>query len=85
VSTRVESTGEGTAKVYGNLTLKDVTREVVIDAELVGMGADPWGGERAGFEGTTKFALTDFNIMKNLGPLSQDVEMILSVEGIKKK
>jgi polyisoprenoid-binding protein YceI len=49
------------------------------------MGADPWGGERAGFEGTTKFALTDFNIMKNLGPLSQDVEMILSVEGIKKK
>ena len=85
VSTRVESTGDGTAKVYGELTLKDVTRELVIDAELVGMGSDPWGGERAGFEGSTKFALKDFNIMKNLGPLSQDVEMILSVEGIKKK
>lgn len=84
VSKRVEPTGDGKAKVVGDLTLKDVTREIVIDAELVGMGPDPWGGERAGFEGSTKFALKDFNIMKNLGPLSQEVEMILSVEGIKK-
>lgn len=83
VSKRVEPTGEGKAKVIGDLTLKDVTREIEIDAELVGMGKDPWGGERAGFQGTTRFALKDFNIMKDLGPLSQEVEMILSVEGIK--
>ncbi|TNC81984.1 MAG: YceI family protein [Oleiphilus sp.] len=83
VSKRVESTGDGKAKVTGDLTLKDVTREIVIDAELVGMGKDPWGGERAGFQGSTRFALKDFNIMKDLGPLSQEVEMILSIEGIK--
>lgn len=84
VSKRVESKGEGKAIVIGDLTLKGVTKELSIDAELVGMGPDPWGGERIGFEGSTKFALKDFNIMKNLGPMSQEVEMILSVEGIKK-
>lgn len=84
VSTRVEAGAGDTAKVYGNLTLKDVTKEVVLDVHRVGMGKDPWGGFRAGFEGTTKFRMKDFNIMKSLGPLSQDVEMILSIEGIKK-
>lgn len=84
VSTKVEPGPNNTAKVTGNLTLKDVTKELVLDVHRVGMGNDPWGGYRAGFEGTTKFKLKDFNIMKNLGPLSQEVEMTLSVEGIRK-
>jgi len=83
VSTRVEPSDDGSAKVYGKLTLKDVTRELVLDVDKVGMGEDPWGGFRAGFQGSTKFALKDFNIMKDLGPLSQEVEMILSIEGIR--
>ena len=83
-STRVEVVSETEAKVYGNLTLKDVTKEVVLDVERVGMGPDPWGGYRVGFEGRTTFRMKDFNILRDLGPLSQDVEMILSVEGIKK-
>ncbi|KZY62156.1 hypothetical protein A3742_07405 [Oleiphilus sp. HI0071] len=84
VSTRVEVVSEDKAKVYGNLTLKDVTKEIVLDVDRVGMGEDPWGGYRVGFEGRTKFRMKDFNILRDLGPLSQDVEMILSVEGIKK-
>ena len=83
-STRVEVSSETAAKVYGNLTLKDVTKEVVLDVERIGMGNDPWGGYRVGFEGRTKFRMKDFNILRDLGPLSQDVEMILTVEGIRK-
>lgn len=83
VSTRVESKGEGKATVHGKLTLKDVTRDIALDVYKVGEGKDPWGGYRAGFQGSTKFALKDFNIMKDLGPLSQEVEMILSIEGIR--
>lgn len=83
VSTRVVAKDDGSATVYGNLTLKDVTKEVVLDVEKVGEGPDPWGGYRAGFEGRTKFRMKDFNILKALGPLSQDVEMILSIEGIR--
>ncbi len=84
ISKRIEVLGETQARVHGELTLKDVTKPVVLEVERIGMGPDPWGGQRVGFEGRTRFRMKDFNIMKDLGPLSQDVEMILSIEGIKK-
>ena len=83
VSTAVKSTGEGTADITGDLTLNGVTKPVVIQARLLGEGQDPWGGYRAGFEGSTRIALKDFGITKDLGPASQEVELILSVEGVR--
>ena len=82
-STSVKSTGEGTADITGNLTLNGVTKPVVIAAKFIGEGSDPWGGYRAGFEGSTKLKLKDFDIQKDLGPASQEVELILSVEGVR--
>jgi len=82
-STSVKSTGEGTADVTGNLTLNGVTKPVVIAAKFIGEGKDPWGGYRAGFEGTTTLTLKDFDISTDLGPASQTVELIISVEGIR--
>jgi polyisoprenoid-binding protein YceI len=82
-STAVKSTGEGTADITGNLTLNGVTRPVVIAATFVGQGEDPWGGYRAGFSGSTTLKLKDFDIQKDLGPASQEVELILSVEGVR--
>ena len=82
-STAVKSTGEGTADITGNLTLNGVTKPVVIAAKFLGEGSDPWGGYRAGFEGSTKLKLKDFDIQKDLGPASQEVELILSVEGVR--
>jgi polyisoprenoid-binding protein YceI len=83
-STSVKSTGEGTADITGDLTLNGVTKPVVIAAKFIGKGKDPWGGYRAGFEGSTKLKLKDFDIQKDLGPASQDVELIISVEGVRK-
>ncbi|MDR7023765.1 Polyisoprenoid-binding protein YceI [Pseudomonas peli] len=83
-STSVKSTGEGTADITGDLTLNGVTKPVVIAAKFIGEGKDPWGGYRAGFEGSTKLKLKDFDIQKDLGPASQDVELIISVEGVRK-
>lgn len=82
-STKVVSTGEGTADISGDLTLNGVTRPVVIAARFIGEGKDPWGGYRAGFEGSTKLALKDFDIKTDLGPASQEVELIISVEGVR--
>lgn len=82
-STGVKSTGAGSADITGNLTLNGVTRPVVIAAKFVGEGDDPWGGYRAGFEGSTKLKLKDFDIQKDLGPASQEVELIISVEGVR--
>ncbi|MCU1718435.1 YceI family protein [Pseudomonas sp. 5P_3.1_Bac2] len=82
-STAVKSTGEGTADITGDLTLNGVTKPVVIAAKFIGEGKDPWGGYRAGFEGTTKIKLKDFNILRDLGPASQEAELVLSVEGVR--
>ena len=59
---------------------------VEIEVEKIGEGKDPWGGYRAGFEGKTSFAMADFGVAKvgMLGPKAATVEMILSVEGIRK-
>ena len=83
VSTGYSQGNDGKGVLKGNLTLNGVTKPLEIDVEFIGAGDDPWGGYRAGFEGTTRFAMADFGIMKDLGPKSKDVEMILSVEGIK--
>ncbi|EHZ6501177.1 YceI family protein [Escherichia coli] len=48
-------------------------------------GDDPWGGKRAGFEAEGKIKLKDFNIKTDLGPASQEVDLIISVEGVQQK
>lgn len=82
-STSVKSTGEDTADITGNLTLNGVTKPVVIAAKFLGEGKDPWGGYRAGFEGTTTIKMKDFGIKMDLGPQSENVELILTVEGVR--
>ncbi|MDA0782324.1 MAG: YceI family protein [Rickettsiales bacterium] len=84
VSTALELNEDKKSGVLtGDLTLKNITRPIKINVELVGEGKDPWGGYRAGFEGRTAFKLKDFGIERDLGPASTIVEMVLSVEGIK--
>ncbi|MGL4396453.1 MAG: YceI family protein [Hyphomicrobium sp.] len=82
-STSVKLSGEGKATIIGKLTLNGVTKDVTIDAERIGGGADPWGGHREGFSGKTKIALSDFAIKKDLGPAAKDVELTLEVEGVR--
>jgi len=82
-STSFSENGDGTAVLKGNLTLHGVTRPVTIDVEHIGHGDDPWGGYRRGFEGTTRIALADYGVKYNLGPKSREVELILSVEGVR--
>jgi polyisoprenoid-binding protein YceI len=64
-STRVEMTGDTTAKVTGDLTLHGVTRPVVLDVRFnggyAGFAMDP-GGARAGFSATTAFKRSDFGV-----------------------
>ena len=83
VSTKVVDKGDKKSVLYGDLTLHGVTRNIAIDVTEIGGGKDPWGGYRQGFEGRTTLALADFGITTNLGPASKNVEMYLSIEGIR--
>ncbi len=83
VSTGYQPMGDGKAMLSGKLTLHGVTRPLDIEVLEVGNGPDPWGGYRRGFEGSTRFALADFGINYNLGPKSKEVELTLSIEGIR--
>jgi polyisoprenoid-binding protein YceI len=48
---------------------------------VIGEGQDPWGGYRAGFMGSTRLELADFDI--NVMGMSSYVDMELHIEGIK--
>jgi polyisoprenoid-binding protein YceI len=82
-SKRVVVGEDGEADIVGDLTLRGVTREVTLDAEMIGHGADPWGGYRMGFEAETELRLKDFGIPMNLGESAETVEIIISVEGVR--
>ena len=84
VSTSYQENGDGKAVLKGDLTLRGVTKPVVIDVEHVGHGDDPWGGYRRGFFGTTEIVLADFGIPFDLGPAARSVQLELSIEGIRR-
>ncbi|MCT8350906.1 MULTISPECIES: YceI family protein [Photorhabdus] len=83
-STEVKKEGEKYV-VTGDLTLNGVTKPVVLNAELMGEGKDPWGGYRAGFEASGKIKLKDFNFKADLGPKSQEADLLISIEGVREK
>ncbi|MEQ7919981.1 YceI family protein [Xanthomonas sp. WHRI 1810A] len=90
VSTSVKTTGKNadgkvTADVTGDLTMHGVTKPVVVKTTFLGEGKDPWGGYRAGFEGTTSIKRSDFGKMMDLGPQSDTLDLIISFEGVKAK
>lgn len=84
VSTEVKKEGE-IYKITGDFTLNGVTKPITLDAKLMGEGKDPWGGYRAGFEAQGNIKLKDFNIKSDLGPKSQEAELLISVEGVQEK
>lgn len=75
-STSVKKDGDE-LDITGDLTLNGVTKPVTLEAKLIGQGDDPWGGKRAGFEAEGKIKLKDFNIKTDLGPASQEVDLII--------
>ncbi len=60
------SSKEDRYRLIGDLTIRDVTREVTLDVEYSGMAKDPWGGERAGFSARTSIERKDYGLTWNL-------------------
>lgn len=64
-STRIEEVDEDAYMVTGDLTIRDTTRSVGIPLRLIGIDTDPFGNERAGFEGTRRLDRREWGITWN--------------------
>jgi polyisoprenoid-binding protein YceI len=71
-------------RLLGELTLHGVTRTLAIDMKRVGEGRDPWGGYRAGFDGTATLRRADYGINYDLGVTAERMQFDLHIEGIRK-
>ena len=65
-STRVEPIDDDSSRVFGNLTMHGVTREIKLDLVLQGTDTDPWGNDRAGAEVQGTLNRKDFD-MQSIG------------------
>ena len=91
VSTKVEKAGENRLKVTGNLTIKGITRAVVLDVDgLTPEIKDPWGNGRRGASATTTINRKEFGVLWNKSMdnggvvVAEEVGIQLEVEFVKK-
>jgi polyisoprenoid-binding protein YceI len=65
-STQVEALGEAAGRIHGDLTIRGVTRPVVLDVEYNGQARNPYGLTGAGFTAHTKINRKDFGLTWNV-------------------
>ena len=87
-STSVSTSDEKKATIKGDLTIRDITREVEMVVEFLGQGANPWGMTVAGFTASTSINREDFGLTWNQALeaggvlVSKKVEIQLNVQAI---
>jgi len=86
-STKVESNGPDKLKVTGDLTIRGVTKQVVLDVTAPKPPIkDPWGLQRTAVSGSTKINRQDFGVAWNKAldaggvVVGDDVNITLDVE-----
>lgn len=85
-STKVEPKGNDELQVAGDLTIRGVTRPVVLKATFNGRGKSPFGQEVIGYSATTSFNRKDFGLVWNVGletggvMVGDEVKIALEVE-----
>jgi len=88
-STRIEQLDGDRYRLTGELTIRDVTRSIALEAEYGGRGKDPWGNERVGFTAKGALDRKDFGLKWNQaletgGVLVSDrVEIELEVQAVR--
>jgi polyisoprenoid-binding protein YceI len=90
-STSFEKTGDNTYRINGNLTIRDVTKPVVLEAIYKGTVTDPWGNVKSAFKATTTVDRFEYGVKWNkaidTGGLvaGKDISITLNIELAKQK
>lgn len=77
-SEKMEKTGNEEYKIYGVLTMRGVSKKIILQAEFGGITKDPWGNTRTGFSVTGKINRYDFGM--SFGAVSETGGLLLSDE-----
>lgn len=64
-STKVEKVDDESYKLYGDFTIRNITKPIVLDVAYGGTIKDPWGNTRAGFKVTGKINRFDYDLKWN--------------------
>jgi polyisoprenoid-binding protein YceI len=79
-STKIWKTGDGTAKMTGNLTIHGVTKEVTFDVDGPTPPISDRAGLRRGVEATTKLSRKDFGMTYDAAIVGDAISITLDVE-----
>ena len=83
-SKRVEKIDDHRGRVIGDLNIRDITREVVLEVEYAGQAKSPWGTISAGFSASTALSRKDWGLNWNqlleTGGVLVGDEMKISIE-----
>ena len=88
-STRVEAHKSGRWDVHGDLTVRDVTRPVIVAVDFDGATRTPWGQDRVGFSAATELDREDWGLTWNQALetggvlVGKKVRIELNVEGVR--
>lgn len=88
-STKIEKASDSEFTMTGDLTIRDITKPVVLNVEFNGKVIDPWGMERMGFEANGKINRKEYGLkwssVTEAGSLvvADDVKLVLNVEMVK--
>jgi polyisoprenoid-binding protein YceI len=88
-STSVEVPGKQQARLTGDLTIRDVTKPVVLDVVYTGQAKSPWGTTSYGFNGTTSINRKDWGLTWNQGLetggvlVGEEIEINIELELVK--
>ncbi|HUH89562.1 MAG TPA: YceI family protein [Lysobacter sp.] len=79
-STKVEAAGEGKLKVTGELTIKGITKPVVLDVTLNKVGENMMKQPTIGFDAVTTIKRTDFDVGMYAPAVSDEVQIRITTE-----
>ncbi len=85
-STEVHSKGNHKLVITGDLTLRGITKQVVLDAKFKGQAVNPWGQIVAAFKATTVINRKEWGLVWNAALeaggflVGEDIELNLNIE-----
>jgi polyisoprenoid-binding protein YceI len=90
-SSKIEALDTGRFRLEGDLTIRDVTRPITLDATLEGTATDPYGNERAAFSAAAEIDREDWGMTWNVALerggvlVSKKVQLEIEAEAIRQR